>query len=89
MGAGITSADFQMRGTYPSRAQALNIAATGSLIRGAVGTNLLLPLCPALCHPAAPLCHTPSVAHARLLVQHRRMNVLQTSDSASTSRYPK
>jgi len=39
LGAGMTSADFQMRGTYPSRKEALNIADTGSLIRGANSLN--------------------------------------------------
>jgi len=35
LGAGITSADFQMQGMYPSRTEALKIAATGSHIKGA------------------------------------------------------
>ena len=39
LGAGITSADFQIRGTYPSQTEALNIAATGSLMRGANSLN--------------------------------------------------
>jgi len=31
----MTSADFQMQGTYPSQTEALKIAATGSHIKGA------------------------------------------------------
>jgi len=39
LGAGMTSANFKMRRTYPSRTEVLNIAATGSLIRGANSLN--------------------------------------------------
>jgi len=39
LGAGITSANFQIRGTYASRTEALNIEATGSLTRGANSLN--------------------------------------------------